>query len=128
MIYNRFQSVPERQQSAEIPLPVKYLPKTRSLESIGSFGVVVLVIVNFEASRPGSWEAAAVEALKALRHARLVAVSCEERTRGIASPVSTCRRANWWSDFMTVVVLGIIQRASQGRRVERVSIESLEQV
>jgi hypothetical protein len=87
---------------------VKYLPKTRSLESIGSFGVVVLVIVNFEASRPGSWEAAAVEALKALCHVRLAAMFCEERTRGIASPVSACRRANWWSDFMTGVVLGII--------------------
>lgn len=54
-------------------IPVKYFPKTRSLASIGSLGVVVFVIVNFEASRPGSCDAAGAEALKARCHVRLAA-------------------------------------------------------
>lgn len=95
MIYKFLRSVFEQQMGPESFVPVKYFPKTRSLESIGSLGVVLLVMVNLEASRPGSLEAAVAEALKALCHVRLAAMFWEERTRGIASPVSAWRRANW---------------------------------
>ena len=77
-------------------LPVKFAPNTKSFDGSNSLGVVVFLIVSFEASRRASSKAAGVK-LKLRCHNRCARTFW---TQGAAKLGSARERANCWIDFM----------------------------